>query len=68
MNSHGSGTIDSEIAQSGTSSSLDLNIATLEKEQDGLEGVLINGAHICDMKHQYEGLHDFDRVSTHLAR
>lgn len=42
------GTIYGKVSQGGTSGSLDLDIAAFEKEEDGLEGVLINGAHICD--------------------
>ena len=41
-------TIYGEVSQGGTSGSLDLDIAAFEKEEDGLKGVLINGAHICD--------------------
>jgi hypothetical protein len=43
------GTIYSEVAQSGTSCSLDLDITAFEKEENGFKGVFINSAHICDM-------------------
>ncbi len=39
-------TIDSQIAQSGTCSSLDLNVWVLEEEEDWFEGVSVHFPHI----------------------
>lgn len=44
----GDPTIDGKVAQRGTSSSLDFNVVTPEEGQDGLEGLMIDGADVCD--------------------
>ena len=48
-------TVDSQVAQGGARSPLDLEIGVLEQEQDGLEGVTVDFADICVLLARYDG-------------
>ena len=56
------GTVYGEVSQGGTSGSLDLDVAAFEEEENGLESVLVNRAHICDRACQYEWTYQVGRV------
>lgn len=61
-------TIDREIAQRGTGSSLDFYIRALEQEQDGFEGVPIDFAHIYRFRVRFGIVVGVPSSSTHLVR